>query len=233
MGLFDRFKKKKAAKAPAPKVEAKAEAKKVEAPKAETPATPAAKPAAKVAAKPAAKKAPAKKAATKAAAKPADKKYQPQCAALTAGGDQCRNSARAGSKYCGSHKGYQPPSTKNVQAKKDTAPASKKADDTLPGTKGKGDSVQCAALTASGAQCKRSARDGSKYCASHKGYRHASDASKVKKADTKPRHAGAADTKPSVRKSSTCAALTKDGKPCKRTPAGRSKYCASHKGYRA
>lgn len=196
-----------------------------------------AKNAAKPAAKPAAKKAPAKKAAVKPAAKaaakaPAEKKYQPQCSALTGGGDQCRNSARAGSKYCGSHKGYQPPSAKNVQAKKDTAPVSKKAADTKPGEKAEG-SAQCAAVTASGSQCKRSARAGSKYCASHKGYKHATDASKVKKADTKPRHAGAADTKPAVRKSSTCAAKTAAGKACKRVPAGKSKYCASHKGYRA
>jgi len=35
--------------------------------------------------------------------------YRPQCAALTEDGLQCRNSAREGSKYCGSHFGYQPP----------------------------------------------------------------------------------------------------------------------------
>lgn len=34
--------------------------------------------------------------------------YRPQCSALTEDGKQCRNSARAGSKYCGSHFGYQP-----------------------------------------------------------------------------------------------------------------------------
>lgn len=40
--------------------------------------------------------------------------YQPQCAALTADGKQCRNSARGTSKYCASHKGYQPPSLKGL-----------------------------------------------------------------------------------------------------------------------
>ncbi len=40
--------------------------------------------------------------------------YQPQCAALTADGGQCRNSARGTSRYCASHKGYQPPATKGL-----------------------------------------------------------------------------------------------------------------------
>ena len=40
--------------------------------------------------------------------------YQPQCAALTADGAQCRNSSRGTSKYCASHKGYQPPAGKGL-----------------------------------------------------------------------------------------------------------------------
>lgn len=40
--------------------------------------------------------------------------YQPQCAALTADGKQCRNSSRGASKYCASHKGYQPPAGKGL-----------------------------------------------------------------------------------------------------------------------
>lgn len=50
----------------------------------------------------------------KSAAKPADKEYQPQCSALTDDGAQCRNSSRHGSKYCISHFGYQPPTTKGL-----------------------------------------------------------------------------------------------------------------------
>lgn len=42
------------------------------------------------------------------------KDYQPQCAALTADGAQCRNSSRDGSRYCISHFGYQPPTTKGL-----------------------------------------------------------------------------------------------------------------------
>lgn len=44
----------------------------------------------------------------------ADAAYRPQCAALTADGAQCRNSARGTSKYCAPHKGYQPPTTKGL-----------------------------------------------------------------------------------------------------------------------
>lgn len=40
--------------------------------------------------------------------------YRPQCSALTDDGKQCRNSARRGSKYCGPHAGYQPPTTRGL-----------------------------------------------------------------------------------------------------------------------
>ena len=40
--------------------------------------------------------------------------YRPQCSAVTADGAQCRNSARGGSKYCGSHFGYQPKTAKGL-----------------------------------------------------------------------------------------------------------------------
>ena len=40
--------------------------------------------------------------------------YRPQCSAVTADGAQCRNSAREASKYCGSHFGYQPSTTKGL-----------------------------------------------------------------------------------------------------------------------
>jgi uncharacterized membrane protein len=40
--------------------------------------------------------------------------HQPQCAALTADGRQCRNSSRGASRYCASHKGYQPPAGKGL-----------------------------------------------------------------------------------------------------------------------
>ena len=56
-----------------------------------------------------------KKDKDKAEPKPAPgKDYQPQCGALTEDGQQCRNSAREGSKYCAPHKGYQPPTAKGL-----------------------------------------------------------------------------------------------------------------------
>lgn len=149
------------------------------------------------------KKKPAKAAPQRTAAKrPAkgDKDYQPQCLALTGQGKQCRNSARKGSKYCASHKGYHAKGFKSHMSAQDTKPRSKKAKDTKPVAKkatGQG-TDQCLALTKAGKQCRNSSQDGRKYCANHKGYRG-------KKAvmdgmDTKPRHAKAKDTKPALRK---------------------------------
>ncbi|HUR26532.1 MAG TPA: hypothetical protein VM327_11015 [Candidatus Thermoplasmatota archaeon] len=83
---------------------------------------------------------------------------QPQCGALTANGKQCRNSARGTSKYCASHKGYQPPALKGLakriegdswsatdkrtdrqsKAIADTRPAARKAADTQLAVRGKG-----------------------------------------------------------------------------------------------
>ncbi len=154
----------------------------------------------------------AKKATSKAQATPVtpEKDYQPQCEALTADGKQCRNSSRKGSKYCGSHKGYQPKSASKLLSTRDTAPRHAKAKDTTPKVVGKAhDEVdkakdshqeQCAAITAGGKQCRNSSRKGSKYCASHKGYRPKSTETLRETRRTKPRVAGAKDTKPAVRK---------------------------------
>jgi hypothetical protein len=57
---------------------------------------------------------------------------RPQCVALTPAGKQCQNSARAGSKYCGAHKSYQPPGAATARAAKDSKPAVPKARDTKP-----------------------------------------------------------------------------------------------------
>ncbi len=163
-------------------------------------------PATKAAAKPAAKKPAAKAAAPAAKAAAPAAELQPQCAALTAAGDQCKNSSRDGSKYCGSHKGYRPPA-KSVAAKaKDTVPRVANAADTKPATrKGPAAKVkkaqpQCGALSAAGDQCKNSAREGSKYCGSHKGYRPPAKSVAAKAKDTKPKAKKAADTAPSARR---------------------------------
>jgi hypothetical protein len=58
---------------------------------------------------------------------------RPQCSALTEGGKQCRNSARADSKYCASHFGYQPPLIAKAEAvRKDTRARVRGAPDTVP-----------------------------------------------------------------------------------------------------
>lgn len=204
---------------------AKAAPAKVEVAKPVTPAKkPAAKPAAK-AAKPAAKKAPAKAAAKSPAKKaPAKKAYRPQCSAVTKAGDQCKSSARDGSKYCASHKGYQPPAKAAVKSAKDTVPKVKGAEDTAPSTrkvvkKEKAPRPQCGALSKAGDQCKNSARDGSKYCGSHKGYRPPAKEVVAKAKDTKPVAKKAEDTKPTARKAPAKKATKA---PAKKAPAKKA-----------
>jgi len=64
--------------------------------------------------------------------------YRPQCAALTGEGHQCRNSARASSRYCASHFGYQPPAIALAAARReDTLPRVREAPDTLPSVRRK------------------------------------------------------------------------------------------------
>ncbi|MEK6976332.1 MAG: hypothetical protein AABY18_08330 [Candidatus Thermoplasmatota archaeon] len=58
---------------------------------------------------------------------------RPQCAALTEDDKQCRNSARADSKYCASHFGYQPPViSKATVSRTDTRARVPGAPDTKP-----------------------------------------------------------------------------------------------------
>jgi len=110
--------------------------------------------------------------------------------------------------------------------------------------------VQCAALKADGTKCGSHARDGSKYCASHKGYRPKGtarkklDALKKARAMKEVRHRaketpggkGAIRNRPAalkvMGKKAQCAATTGAGNPCKNLPRPGSKYCTAHKGYR-
>jgi hypothetical protein len=58
---------------------------------------------------------------------------RPQCSALTEDDKQCRNSARADSKYCASHFGYQPPVISKAEvARTDTRARVRDAPDTKP-----------------------------------------------------------------------------------------------------
>jgi hypothetical protein len=64
--------------------------------------------------------------------------YRPQCSALTEDNKQCRNSARADSKYCASHFGYQPPVIAKAEAvRKDTRARVRRAPDTIPSVRRK------------------------------------------------------------------------------------------------
>ncbi len=132
--------------------------------------------------------------AVKAAPAVVEEEYQPQCAAITRDGMQCRNSCKDRSEYCGAHQTYAPKALNDLL---DTTPS--RGEDTKPGVGDAAGTGQCAAYTKESLQCKRSSRSGSKYCAIHKGYRAPSKAALTAKLDTKPRHAGAKDTVPKVR----------------------------------
>lgn len=120
---------------------------------------------------------------------------QVQCGALTADGDQCRLTAQSGSHYCHVHKDYEPPTAEEMSHSMDTDPFDDVAD-TWPGEKADGPH-QCAAVTQAGKQCRNTARDGSKYCMSHKGYHPRRPERSL---DTEPVGKGVKDTLPSVQK---------------------------------
>lgn len=109
--------------------------------------------------------------------------------------------------------------------------------------------VQCAALKADGARCKRAA-SGRKYCSSHKGWRPTGRAKQVltnldkarKMKEVRARAKKTAGGKGAIRNrpaavkvlgsKARCAATTTAGSRCKRLPRTGSKYCTSHKGFR-
>lgn len=126
--------------------------------------------------------------------------FQPQCAALTRDGLQCRNSSKTGTRYCGSHQAYEAQSLSSLA---DTKPRVAGAEDTLPGRGSdrttNSRQAQCGAYTRDGLQCRNSSRRTSKYCAAHKGYRAPSRSQLEARLDTTPRHARAADTKPDLK----------------------------------
>lgn len=106
---------------------------------------------------------------------------------------------------------------------------------TSPKTPAAVKAARCAATTATGAACKRSAQDGSKYCASHKGFRAAAPKAKAPATPAKAAPAAKATARApaaATKATAQCGALTAAGDQCKRTARDSSKYCASHKGYR-
>ncbi len=110
--------------------------------------------------------------------------------------------------------------------------------------------VQCAALKPDGTKCKSHAKERSKYCVSHKGYRPKGIAKKKLESLSKARDMktvrsrakktsggkGPIRNRPAAVKvmgdKARCAAATGSGTQCKRVPRARSKYCAQHKGGR-
>lgn len=130
------------------------------------------------------------------------KHYQAQCAALTAEGQQCRNSSRKGSHYCASHENYHSPTAKEFAERLHTSPRNAAAPDTSPAILGAPPLVRPDAFKPS---------DG--------GTRpHA-----AKNAESSGKDP------PTYRPQ--CAALAAGGAQCRNLARERSRYCASHRGY--
>lgn len=97
---------------------------------------------------------------------------------------------------------------------------------------------QCGAITEEGAQCRNSAREGSKYCSSHFGFHPKTTQGIHQSRDTEPRFESSRDTKPGVgwdpeqaHRGSQCSAVTKGGKQCQNPTVAGTSYCGSHQGY--
>ena len=163
--------------------------------------------------------------------------FAAQCAATTKKGTQCKRQASPGSEFCWQHGG----TTKGERGEGRSAsraepvtprPAPQPTVETETASES-----QCAATTKSGAQCKRKAVQGGKYCAQHaakNGEAAASSdepAAKPKRRKAKAK-AAADDTPPASEASAagggTCQGKLKSGEPCKRKAKPGSNFCWQH-----
>lgn len=95
---------------------------------------------------------------------------------------------------------------------------------------------QCGAITSDGKQCRRTARQGSKYCHIHKKYKPVTRDAAYQRQETAPRSKKAKDTLATTgdrgSKANQCAAIRATGGQCTNRSRDGSKYCGTHKGYR-
>ena len=163
--------------------------------------------------------------------------FAAQCAATTQKGTQCKRQASPGSQYCWQHGG----TTKAERAAggADAAPVQTRRaaqrGETAGTVAASVSDGRCQATTKAGAQCKRKAQPGSKFC-----FQHGETAGAVEPAAAAPRRAHKDKAEPAEKASSEkpvtaesasgelCAAKTKDGSQCKRKAKSGSKFCWQH-----
>ena len=166
--------------------------------------------------------------------------FAAQCAATTKKGTQCKRNASPGSSYCWQHGG----TTKAERAAggADATPVQTRRaaqrSENAGSVAAPVSDVRCQATTKAGAQCKRKAQPGSKFC-----WQHGGDAAggvepeaapaprRARKAKAEPAEEKASNEKPAAAGSASgelCAAKTKDGAPCKRKAKPGSKFCWQH-----
>ena len=161
--------------------------------------------------------------------------FAAQCAATTKKGTQCKRQASPGSQYCWQHGG----TTKAERASGEAAPVqtrrAKRGGEDAGAAVAPAADGRCQATTKAGAQCRRKAQAGSKYCFQHAGSAAGVDA-EAAPAPIRGRKAKAAGEEASSKQpvaaesasGGTCAATTKDGSPCKRKAKPGSKFCWQH-----
>ena len=146
--------------------------------------------------------------------------FAAQCAATTKKGTQCKRQASPGSSYCWQHGG----TTKAERAAGMTAPSPERRASNAGATEQAAavpaPDGRCQATTKAGAQCKRKANPGSKFCWQH-GEKTESNAAaaKVEAPVEAPADANVAGQ---------CTAITKDGARCKRKAKAGSDKCWQH-----
>lgn len=139
------------------------------------------------------------------------------CAATTKKGTRCKRAPVPGSAFCWQHGGRSAAKSGNVAT---TTSA------TVPANVNEN---RCKAITKAGAQCKRNARQGSKYCWQHEeqSVTHAtttnSTSTVAKTASTTKGEAANVSTE-----RTQCTAMTKSGKRCTRKAQPNSSKCWQH-----
>ena len=150
--------------------------------------------------------------------------FAAQCAATTKKGTQCKRQASPGSSYCWQHGG----TTKAERAAGMTAPAPERrvrnVDTSEQAATAPVADGRCQATTKSGAQCKRKANPGSKFCWQHGATANSdADAVKVEAPVEAPVEMSADATV-----AGQCTAITKGGVRCRRKAKAGSDKCWQH-----
>ena len=159
--------------------------------------------------------------------------FAAQCAATTKKGTQCKRQASPGSEFCWQHggttKAERATGGKTAPVQTRRTPRGETGAVVAPAADGR-----CQATTRKGAQCKRQAQAGGRFCAQHATMAgDAESAEPVARPVRRARHKAepVAETVPAPAAEAgdgMCQGTTKSGEPCKRKAKPGSKFCWQH-----